>query len=88
MASTLFTNVRKNGRLIGEDGITDVMMFSRLSADTLAAAYRDEGSITWDECYAVPDRDVSLYLYDPCHLTEQEERRAVKLAQQLHTERQ
>jgi len=77
----LLTNVKVNSRDLSEDGITDVMVLeTRLHADTLAAAYRQEGSISFDECYEVPDRDVQFYLYEPCYLTEQEEARASQLA--------
>ena len=77
----LLTNVKVNGRDLSEDGITDVMVLdTRLRAETLAAAYRNEGSITFDECYEVPDGDVQFYLYEPCYLTEQEETRASQLA--------
>ena len=77
----LLTNVKVNGRDLSEDGITDVMVLdTRLRAETLAAAYRNEGSITFDECYEVPDGDVQFYLYEPCYLTEQEEARASQLA--------
>ena len=77
----LLTNVLVRGRYLCEDGITDVMVFcDSLPAETLAAAYRAEGSVSFDECYEVPDDDVSFYLYEPCYLTKQEEARARELA--------
>jgi hypothetical protein len=77
----LLTNVRVNGRDLSEDGITDTMILgTNLTAETIAAAYRKEGSITFDECCAVPDEDVKFYLYEPCWLSESEEQRALQLA--------
>ena len=80
MSNILLTNVRVHGRDLSEDGITDVMVFTDLSAEVLEAAYRAEGSVTFDECYAVPDNDVQYYLYEPCYLDKKEERRAIELA--------
>lgn len=78
----LFTNVLVNGKDFSEDGVTDIMVLdTKLTPDQLAAAYRAEGSITFDECYAVPDGDVQFYIYDPCRLSEKEERRAIELAE-------
>jgi len=77
----LLTNVTVNGVPSVEDGITDVMVFTEsLTAEQLAAAYRKEGSIGFDECYAVPDKDVGYYLYQPCWLRPREEARARQLA--------
>jgi hypothetical protein len=77
----LLTNVLVKGRNLCEDGITDVMVFcDSLPAETLAAAYRAEGSVSFDDCYEVPDGDVGFYLYEPCYLTKQEEARARELA--------
>ncbi len=78
--NTLLTNVRVNGQDLSEDGITDVMVFAELTAEQLAAAYRAEGTISFDECYAVPDNDVAYYLYEPCTPTKEETRRAIELA--------
>ena len=76
----LLTNVRVNGQDLSEDGITDVMVFADLTADQLAAAYHAEGTISFDDCYAVPDNDVAYYLYEPCTLTHSETCRALELA--------
>lgn len=76
----LFTNVKVNGQSVDDDGDTDVMVFTKLSMETLRDAYHQEGSITFDECYAVPDRDVQFYLYDAAYLSDDEERRAIALA--------
>lgn len=80
MKNILFTDVRHNGRDLSGDGGTNVMVFTRLTAGQLMAAYRAEGSVTFRECYAVPDRDVRFYLYEPCWLSDAEERRALDLA--------
>ena len=77
----LLTNVKVNGRSLDEDGVTDAMILeTTLTADVVAAAYRKEGSVTFDECYEVPDEDVKFYLYEPCWLSENEEKRALELA--------
>ena len=75
----LLTNVLVKG--LAQEFQTDVMVFcDSLPAETLAAAYRNEGSVSFDECYEVADADVSFYLYEPCWLTKQEEARARELA--------
>ena len=77
----LLTNVLVKGRNLCEDGITDVMVFcDSLTAEMLAAAYRAEGSVSFDECYEVADGDVGFYLYEPCFLSKLEEARARELA--------
>jgi hypothetical protein len=60
----------------------DMMVFTRLSADTIANAFGQEGSVTFDECYAVRDDELQFYLYEPCHLSPAEEGRAIALADQ------
>jgi len=67
----LLTNVNGSG--------DDVLVYTRLDAETLAAAYRDTG-ITFDECYAIKDEDVQYYLFEPCWLTAAEESRALELS--------
>ena len=77
----LLTNVRVGGHDLSEDGITDVMILdTKLTADMVSAAYRKEGSITFDECYEVTDEDEGFYLYEPCWLSEAEEARALEMA--------
>ncbi len=79
--NVLLTNVRVNGVDLSEDGVTDAMILeTRLTAETVAAANRHEGSITFDEYYDVPDDDVQFYIYAPCWLSEDEEKRAMELA--------
>lgn len=78
--NVLLTNVRVNGADLSENGISDVMVLdTSLTADVLAAVYRADGRITFDECYEVPDRDVQFYLYEPCCLTRAEELRALRV---------
>jgi len=77
----LLTNVRVGGHDLSEDGITDVMILdTKLTADVVSAAYCKEGTVTFDECYEVPDEDVKFYVYEPCWLNEAEEARALEMA--------
>lgn len=69
--SVLLTNVDGNGE--------NVMCYTTLSVDTLAAAYT--GRLTWDEMYVVPEADRQFYIAEVVHLTLPEEEQARKLAE-------
>jgi hypothetical protein len=78
MTNILLTNVAIDG--VSDPEEPDIMVFSSLSAGTIEAAYRQTGSVTFDECYAVEDHDLQHYLYSPCYLSRYEESRAIELA--------
>lgn len=77
--SLLFTNVKINGESLAEDGVDNVMVFTNLPLETLKAAYENEGSVSFDDACEVPGSDLSFYLYEPCYLTEAEEKKALEL---------
>jgi hypothetical protein len=79
MNNIYLTNVNQSG--------DDVMVFTNLAAETLAASYK-KTSITFDECYAVKDDDVKFYIYEPCWLTPAEEERARVMAKHAEEEAQ
>lgn len=66
----LFTDVNHTG--------DDVMVYTRLDAKTLACAFQKRG-VTFDEHYEVPLKDVSLYIHEPCWLSDIEEQHALAL---------
>ena len=70
--SIFMTNVNDTG--------DDVMVFTRLDAETLKKAYTKSGKVTFDECYEVPEKDVGVYIYEPCWLSAAEEAKALELA--------
>lgn len=78
MNNILFTTVAFNGVVDTDD--PDIMVFTRLTPRTLSAAFKAEGTITFDECYQVPAADLQFYLYSPCYLSRNEERKASRLA--------
>lgn len=84
MKNILFTNVKKDGRALEDDGASaDVMVFAKqLTAEQLQAAFSAKG-FTWEDCYEVPGDDLQFYLYDPCFLSDQEEAQALKLVSAL-----
>lgn len=58
----------------------DVMVYTRLDAETLARAYQKRG-VTFGEHYEVPLADVNLHIHEPCWLTDTEERNALAFTQ-------
>jgi len=83
MKNIFMTNVAFNSVVDEED--PDLMVFTNLSAEVIAAAYRNEGRLTFDECYEVPDQDVQYHLYAPAWLNEKEERKLIELAEGMVT---
>ena len=63
------------------NGGDDVMVFTTLTAGQLQATYQ-RTAVTMDECYEVPERDLGVYLYEPCWLTLAEEARAREILAQ------
>lgn len=74
MKNILCTNVKVDGE------VSDVMVFTVLTAEILDAAYKAVDAVNYDEIYEVPDKDVGYYDYEPCYMSEAEEARAVELA--------
>lgn len=84
MNNILFTNVAFNG--VVDDDDPDIMVFTRLTPKTLSAAFKAEGTITFDECYQVPAADLQFHIYSPCYLSRNEERKAISLARKANHE--
>ena len=77
----LLTNVKKNGQPLDEEN-TDFLICTNLDADTIADAYRQEGSITFDDHYPIKGEDLSTYIYEPVELSKDEEQAAINRAKQ------
>ncbi len=75
MRSILLTDVQ-----FAEEEPSNVMVFTTASVEDACDGYKQAG-VKFNECYEVPGKDLSFYLFEPCNLTQRETQRLKKLAE-------